>query len=62
MPAFESLLTFFGVSVLLGLTPGRSPKFVKPYADLRAVMTDAVQAWAGDVVSGEYPDIDHSYS
>ncbi len=47
---------------LLGLTPGRSPKFVKPYADLRAVMTDAVQAWAGDVVSGEYPDIDHSYS
>lgn len=47
---------------LLGLTPGRAPKFVKPYADLRGVMTTAVQAWAADVVSGEYPDIDHSYS
>jgi 3-methyl-2-oxobutanoate hydroxymethyltransferase len=47
---------------LLGLTPGRAPKFVKPYADLRGIMTAAVQSWAGDVVSGEYPDIDHSYS
>jgi len=47
---------------LLGLTPGRAPKFVKPYADLRGIMTTAVQAWAQDVVSGEYPDIDHSYN
>ncbi len=47
---------------LLGLTPGRAPKFVKPYADLRGIMTGAVQAWAADVVSGEYPDIDHSYN
>lgn len=47
---------------LLGLTPGRAPKFVQPYADLRGIMTTAVQAWAQDVVSGEYPDIDHSYS
>ncbi len=47
---------------LLGLTPGRAPKFVKPYADMRGVMTTAVKAWADDVVSGEYPDIDHSYN
>lgn len=47
---------------LLGLTPGRAPKFVKPYADLRGIMTAAVTAWADDVVAGTYPDIDHSYS
>ena len=47
---------------LLGLTPGRAPKFVKPYADFRGIMTTAVQAWAQDVVSGTYPDIDHSYN
>lgn len=47
---------------LLGLTPGRTPKFVKPYADLRSVMTGAVTAWADDVRAGAYPDLDHSYT
>ena len=46
---------------LLGLTPGKKPKFVTPYADLRGVMADAVTSWAGDVASGSYPDLDHSY-
>jgi 3-methyl-2-oxobutanoate hydroxymethyltransferase len=46
---------------LLGLNP-KPPKFVQPYADLRSVMTTAVQEWAGDVVSGTYPDEDHSFS
>jgi 3-methyl-2-oxobutanoate hydroxymethyltransferase len=47
---------------LLGLTPGKPAKFVKPYTDLRQVMTSAVQQWALDVVAGTYPDLDHSYS
>jgi 3-methyl-2-oxobutanoate hydroxymethyltransferase len=47
---------------LLGLTPGRKAKFVQPYADLRSIMADAVRAWSDDVVSGAYPDLDHSYS
>jgi 3-methyl-2-oxobutanoate hydroxymethyltransferase len=46
---------------LLGLNE-HTPKFVQPYADLRGVMTGAVRAWAGDVVSGAFPDADHSYS
>lgn len=46
---------------LLGLTPGRKPKFVTPYADLRSIMGTAVKAWADDVTSGAYPDLDHSY-
>jgi 3-methyl-2-oxobutanoate hydroxymethyltransferase len=45
---------------LLGLNE-HAPRFVQPYADLRTVMTDAVRAWAGDVVSGAYPDEEHSY-
>ncbi len=46
---------------LLGLNPA-APRFVQPYADLRSVMTDAVLAWAGDVVSGSFPDTEHSFS
>ena len=46
---------------LLGLNP-KPPRFVQPYADLRTVMTDAVKAWAGDVVGGSFPDADHSFS
>jgi 3-methyl-2-oxobutanoate hydroxymethyltransferase len=47
---------------LAGLTPGRPPKFVKQYADLRSVLGDAVRTWAGEVVDGTYPDADHQYS
>ncbi len=46
---------------LLGLTPGRPPKFVRRYAQLSDVIDDAVNAWARDVASGNYPDIDHRY-
>jgi 3-methyl-2-oxobutanoate hydroxymethyltransferase len=46
---------------LLGLNP-RPPKFVRPYADLRSIMTTAVTTWAEDVKSGTFPDEDHSYS
>jgi len=46
---------------LLGLNPS-SPRFVRPYADLRTVMSDAVRGWAQDVVSGTFPDADHSFS
>lgn len=47
---------------LAGLTPGKPAKFVKQYADLRGVLTDAVSTWAEEVVSGAYPDADHQYS
>ena len=46
---------------LLGLTAGPSPKFVKRYADLRSIMTDAVSDWAADVASGAYPAEEHTY-
>ncbi len=45
-----------------GLASGRIPKFVKQYANLRQVLTDAAIAFKADVESGAYPDDDHSYS
>jgi 3-methyl-2-oxobutanoate hydroxymethyltransferase len=46
---------------LLGLND-RPAKFVRPYADLRSVMSTAVRSWADDVRSGTFPDAEHSYS
>jgi len=45
-----------------GLAGGRIPKFVKQYANLRQVLTDAALAYKADVESGAYPDQEHSYS
>ncbi|EGX55633.1 3-methyl-2-oxobutanoate hydroxymethyltransferase [Streptomyces zinciresistens K42] len=45
---------------MLGLTGGRVPKFVKQYADLRAVMGGAARAFAEDVVGGTFPREEHS--
>jgi 3-methyl-2-oxobutanoate hydroxymethyltransferase len=45
-----------------GLGGGRIPKFVKQYANLRQVLTDAALAYKADVESGAYPDEEHSYS
>lgn len=47
---------------LVGLTPGRVPRFVKPYADVRSVVAEAVSNFVTDVSSGAYPDEEHSYS
>jgi 3-methyl-2-oxobutanoate hydroxymethyltransferase len=44
-----------------GLTAGRIPKFVKRYADLRGVLTDAVGAFREDVAEGRYPAPEHEY-
>ncbi|OIV37920.1 3-methyl-2-oxobutanoate hydroxymethyltransferase [Mangrovactinospora gilvigrisea] len=45
-----------------GMTPGRTPSFVKKYADLRGVLGDAARAFGRDVVGGAYPDAEHSFS
>ncbi len=47
---------------LAGLTPGRAPKFVKRYADLSTTLSDAVHAWAGEVVAGTYPGPEQTYT
>ncbi len=45
-----------------GLTVGRIPKFVKQYADLSGVLTDAAKAYLTDVGSGDYPAPEHEYT
>jgi 3-methyl-2-oxobutanoate hydroxymethyltransferase len=44
-----------------GMTAGRVPKFVRQYANLRSVLTDAVHQFKDDVDSGAYPAPEHSY-
>jgi 3-methyl-2-oxobutanoate hydroxymethyltransferase len=46
---------------MAGLTRAPGPKFVKRYADLRAVLTDAVHAFADEVIGGTYPAPEHQY-
>jgi 3-methyl-2-oxobutanoate hydroxymethyltransferase len=45
---------------MAGLTP-RTARFVKKYADLASVLTDAATAFAQDVTAGAFPDEEHSY-
>ena len=44
-----------------GMTDGRVPRFVRQYANLRSVLTDAVHRFKDDVDSGAYPAPEHSY-
>jgi 3-methyl-2-oxobutanoate hydroxymethyltransferase len=45
---------------MAGLSP-RTAKFVKKYADLATVLSEAATAFADDVTSGAFPDEAHSY-
>lgn len=46
---------------MAGMTAGRVPKFVKQYANLRAVLGDAARAYAEDVRTGTFPAAEHSF-
>ncbi|MCU1595137.1 MAG: 3-methyl-2-oxobutanoate hydroxymethyltransferase [Frankiales bacterium] len=46
---------------MAGLTPGKGPKFLKKYADLRTILGDAARAYAEDVRTGSYPADEHGY-
>lgn len=47
---------------ILGLCEKYSPKFVKRYADLSTVITDAVNAYIAEVKTGEFPTEAHSFN
>ena len=46
---------------MAGLTPGAPLTFVKRYADLRGVLTEATKAYADDVREGRFPGPEHSF-
>jgi 3-methyl-2-oxobutanoate hydroxymethyltransferase len=45
---------------MAGLSP-RTAKFVKKYADLAGILSQAATDFAADVTSGAFPDDEHSY-
>jgi 3-methyl-2-oxobutanoate hydroxymethyltransferase len=47
---------------MLGLSFGKLARFVRPYANLNEVITDAVSRYADDVRNGTYPSEDESYA
>jgi len=46
---------------LIGFTFGRQPRFVRQYANVSQVITDAITDWVEDVRAGIYPSEKESY-
>jgi 3-methyl-2-oxobutanoate hydroxymethyltransferase len=49
------------INDMLGLDKDFKAKFVKRYADLNAVIKDAVAKFRDEVLTGTYPDEEHTY-
>ena len=49
------------VDDMLGKNKGFKPKFLRTYADLHAVMTDAIGRYVADVKSGDFPNGKEQY-
>jgi 3-methyl-2-oxobutanoate hydroxymethyltransferase len=47
---------------LLGLHDGRSPRFVKRFAEAKAGMVEGMRAYAEEVREGRFPAAEHTYS
>lgn len=47
---------------ILGLCEKYSPKFVKRYADLAPIISDAVKRYVDEVRAGEFPTEEHSFT
>ena len=46
---------------MLGINQGFSPRFLRRYADLAGIMTEAVQHYIADVKSSDFPSPEESY-
>lgn len=46
---------------MLGKNQGFSPKFLRRYADLHTIMTDAIGSYVTDVKSGDFPNENERY-
>jgi 3-methyl-2-oxobutanoate hydroxymethyltransferase len=49
------------IADMLGMTQGFSPRFLRRYADLNAIITDAVGHYVEDVKTGDFPNANESY-
>lgn len=46
---------------MAGMRSGQMPRFVKQYADLRGVLTNAAATFAAEVTSGTFPTDEHTF-
>jgi len=46
---------------MAGLRPGRVPRFVKRYADLHGILTEATRQFAAEVREGRFPTAEHTF-
>lgn len=49
------------VADMLGMTQGFSPRFLRRYANLNSIMTDAIGHYVEDVKNGDFPNEKESY-
>ena len=49
------------IADMLGMNTGFSPRFLRRYADLSTVMTDAIGRYVEDVKTGDFPNESESY-
>ncbi|MEK6749505.1 MAG: 3-methyl-2-oxobutanoate hydroxymethyltransferase [Pseudomonadota bacterium] len=47
---------------MLGITPGKRPKFSQDFLHGRTGIAEAVRAYVEAVISGQFPDSEHSFS
>jgi 3-methyl-2-oxobutanoate hydroxymethyltransferase len=47
---------------MLGMYAGRTPRFVKRYADIATEIGEAVSQYAHDVRTGAFPEDKHTYA
>jgi 3-methyl-2-oxobutanoate hydroxymethyltransferase len=46
---------------MAGLRAGKAPRFVKRYADLSGILTEATRRYADEVRGGEFPAAEHTF-
>jgi 3-methyl-2-oxobutanoate hydroxymethyltransferase len=46
---------------MAGLRTGKAPRFVKRYADLAGILSDATRRFSDDVRNGEFPAAEHTF-
>ena len=49
------------VNDMLGMTHGFSPRFLRRYADLNSIITEAVHHYSEDIKSGDFPNKEEQY-
>ncbi len=49
------------IADMLGMTKGFSPRFLRRYADLHTVMTDAISHYVDDVKNQDFPNANEQY-